>query len=378
MKKKKQTSIKKLENTRERAKILDKKINFQNFLSFSVVLGILLGTIFLIFYTKNSQNTKTSVLTEIGLTTSTLESVGSEITCTFHRSLDGVCVNTQNEVNPPIVGVMVENSLDAQPLSGISHAQVVYEAPAEGNIPRFLAIFPLDAQVKKVGPVRSARPYYIDWLSAYGDAMYMHVGGSPEALQQIRDYGLFDMNEMYNAKSFWRANNRFAPHNTYTSSDLWSTAHEKNIDEFKNDEYTAWQYDQKERCKSNCIEHLQLGFSPAYTIVWKYNQESGLFERLLNGRIQKDEDGTVYTANNVIVQETKITILDEVGRKKITTIGEGNATILSGGRATVGTWKKKSRTAPTQWFDEVGNEMKLAPGKTWVEVVESHMVLEMK
>lgn len=293
--------------------------------------------------------------------------------CNFRRVLDGVCIENQESVNPAVVAIMVENALDAQPLSGVSKASVVYEAPVEGNISRFLTIFSLDTPVEKVGPIRSARPYYIDWVSEYADAMYMHVGGSPEALEKIRVYQLFDMNEMYNAGAFWRASSRFAPHNTYTSSDLWNTVHEKNIDEFTVDQYAGWKYEEKTLCSLDCIQKISVVFSPAYKIDWKYNLETGLFERSLNGRVQQDEDGSVYVANNVIVQHVQMSVIDEVGRKRITTVGSGKAEIFVRGMKIEGTWKKPSRSERTLWFDAQGNEVVLGAGKTWVEVVGTGM-----
>lgn len=344
----------------------------KNFVFVGVIVIALAGTLWVVFGSKHATQQNT-VNQPLAVATSTPVTAQIQAPCNFQRLLDGVCVNTQEEVNPPIVGVMVENSLDALPLSGVSQASIVYEAPAEGNIPRFLTIFPLDATVEKLGPVRSSRPYYIDWLSAYADVMYMHVGGSPEALEKIRAYQLFDMNEMFNGGAFWRSTNRLAPHNTYTSSDLWNTAHEKNIDEFKNDQYTAWKYEEKSSCTNDCVNEVPLAFSAAYKVVWKYNTETKLFERALNGRAQKDENGTAYSANNVILQHVQMTVLDEVGRKKITTIGEGKAELYIAGVKIDGTWKKKSRTEPTLWYDNQGNEVHLAPGKTWVEIIGTGM-----
>ena len=50
---------------------------------------------------------------------------------------------------------------------GLGAAGIVYEALAEGGIIRFLSIFqePLPASL---GPVRSLRPYYLDWGLEYG------------------------------------------------------------------------------------------------------------------------------------------------------------------------------------------------------------------
>jgi hypothetical protein len=113
----------------------------------------------------------------------------------------------------PVTGVMIENSTDARPQSGIDQAGVVFEAIAEGGITRFLAIFQ-DTQPDYIGPVRSARPYYVQWCMGF-DCALAHAGGSPEALQNIRSWGTKDLNDT--AGIFWRVSSRYAPHNLYSS-----------------------------------------------------------------------------------------------------------------------------------------------------------------
>lgn len=114
-------------------------------------------------------------------------------------------------------GMMIENSPDARPQSGLKDAGVVYEAVAEGGITRFLAIFQ-DNLPEYAGPVRSVRPYYLDFVVPY-DAGISHVGGSGPALQQIRNEGIKDLDQMIasNSSAYWRERSRYAPHNMYTS-----------------------------------------------------------------------------------------------------------------------------------------------------------------
>ena len=115
----------------------------------------------------------------------------------------------------PVVGVMIENSPDARPQSGLDQASVVFEAIAEGGITRFLTLFQ-DTQPDYVGPVRSVRPYYEQWLLGF-DAPIAHVGGSPEALANIKAWGIKDLDQFYNSGSYHRVGSRAAPHNVYAS-----------------------------------------------------------------------------------------------------------------------------------------------------------------
>ncbi|MFZ2979004.1 MAG: DUF3048 domain-containing protein, partial [Candidatus Magasanikiibacteriota bacterium] len=164
--------------------------------------------------------------------------------CNYRRILDGVCVAMQTDINPKLVAVMIENHSEARPQSGLVDASIVYEAPVEANYTRFLAIYPADTTVNKIGPVRSARPYYLDWLGEYGTPMYMHVGGSPNALEIIKTRNIFDLNEFYRGWYYWRSEDRSAPHNTYTSSELWNKALATYSDSYTDSEYEGWQFTQ--------------------------------------------------------------------------------------------------------------------------------------
>ena len=114
-----------------------------------------------------------------------------------------------------VTAIMIENSIDARPQSGLLEAGVIYEAIAEGGITRFVALFQ-ESKPDYIGPVRSARPYYIDWLLPY-KAIYGHIGGSPVALQMISDLGIRDFSESGGANTFTRITTRFSPHNAYTN-----------------------------------------------------------------------------------------------------------------------------------------------------------------
>ena len=117
----------------------------------------------------------------------------------------------------PVTAVMIENSPDARPQSGLRDAGVVFEAVAEGGITRFLALFQ-DTKPDYVGPVRSARPYYVRWMLGF-DANYAHAGGSGKALAMIRELNVRDIDHGANGSRFDRVSSRYAPHNLYTSID---------------------------------------------------------------------------------------------------------------------------------------------------------------
>jgi len=292
--------------------------------------------------------------------------------CEHTSGLTGECVLTENERFVSLIGVMIENFVYARPQAGIAQASVVYEAPAEGNITRFLALFPKDAEIEKAGPIRSARPYYLDFISEYPGAMYMHVGGSPEGLQKIDQYKIFAMNEFYRGIYFWRDENKEAPHNTFTSSDLWQSAYDRYVDKTLNYNFESWNFSASSTrvCAEDCVSEIKIPFSyPSYVVKWKYNSELKVFERFHSSAVHVDSNGNPVKANTLIVQHVTDKILDDVGRRALGTVGEGKVEVYVYGEKFEGTWKKDSRIARTKFLDSAGNEIPLAPGKIWIEVV---------
>ena len=59
------------------------------------------------------------------------------------------------------LAVMMSNDKQALPQYGINRAGVVYEAPVEGNMNRYMALIEEFDDLDRIGSVRSARTYYI-------------------------------------------------------------------------------------------------------------------------------------------------------------------------------------------------------------------------
>ena len=297
--------------------------------------------------------------------------------CVFRSHLDGRCVDSLAEVNPQLVAVMIENHVDARPQSGLAAASVVYEAPVEGHYTRFLALYPSDEKINKVGPVRSARPYYLDWLSEWSKPLYMHVGGSPAALAQIKSRGIRDANEFYFGAYYWRANNRFAPHNVYTNSDKWNTLLRKS-DYAVVGEYPRWKFvtTTLQACTEKCIQKIRLPFlPPAYNPVWKYDATKDQYVRWQSGQETRDETGSIV-ADTIIIQEVTEKVLDDVGRVALSTLWSGRVTVVYSGQKFIGHWKKDSVSDRTRFYDELGKEILLKPGKIWLEIVPNFITVE--
>lgn len=275
---------------------------------------------------------------------------------------------TEEDERPAVWAVMIENPVDVRPQSGVNEAFMVYEALVEGNITRWMALFGDDVEVDEIGPVRSARPYYVDWAIAW-DALYAHVGGSPEALELIRDRGVWDLDEFFWASTFWRSNRTFAPHNVFTESSRLADAWERIVSEEVSyqDRLFGEVPDEDERPEAHTA-YVEFGH-PVYDVEWEYDPATNLYTRTQTGTVSKMRDGEPIVASNIAVMMTDVVTIDEVGRKRVTTIGEGEAVVFQNGQMITGTWEKTGRGDLERFYGTDGEEIEWTPGVTWVEVI---------
>ena len=294
----------------------------------------------------------------------------------YFSQLSGIGVEDQADVAPPVVGVMIDNHPDAYPQLGLSQAPVVYEVPVEGGMTRFMAIYPgRNFLVEKVGPVRSARPYFLDWLAEYGDALYMHSGGSPEALDLIKERKVFDANEFWWGEYYWRADDRGAPHNLFTSSSNWSGIIQETSAKHPLVAWQGWNYSNTEiTTNTQPVRGVNINYASNYKVNWVWDASQHGFVRSINGSIVKVE-GEVLS-QNVIIQYVSVRSLDEVDRKKITTVGSGEARVLRDGVLIRGSWKKDDLSSRTRFYDENNQEISLKPGTTWIQIVPKDATVE--
>ncbi len=287
------------------------------------------------------------------------------------RDIDGVYVPRGQE-HPDLVAVAIDNMVDARPASGLSKASVVIETLAEGGITRFLALFPTDGDVAKIGPVRSARPYFVDWDEEY-DAVFAHVGGSPEALDRIDASNLRDANEYFAGAYFWRSQDRKAPHNAYIALDKVRELVAHRWPARATHALTPWKFMRALSVSDQASPDIVIDWStPGYKVSWHYDAALGQYVRYQNGAAMQDEDGSVVRASTVVVQYAKMSVLDEIGRRRIVTVGNGRALVAVGGKTVEATWERKAPQDRTRFLvgeDEAG----FAPGPIWIETVPSAM-----
>ncbi|MDD5341016.1 MAG: DUF3048 domain-containing protein [Patescibacteria group bacterium] len=294
----------------------------------------------------------------------------------LRRKIDGKILDTPEKTNLYPVAIMIENNLEAWPLAGLDKANVVIEAPVESNIPRFVAIYANSEQIEKIGPVRSARPYYLDWVAPY-DPLYMHVGGSPEALQLLKTYNVVNLDQYFNDQYYWRDNWRYAPHNVYTSSEkIREAIVAKQL--VSPTDYQTWSYkddlalDKRPDQSNDIVVNYTAG---EYQAKWQYEKQANDYLRYQGGDVMKMSDGSRILAKNVIIEVHNIVVIDNIGRKKITTIGSGKALIFRDGQVVIGIWSKDDVNSATRYLDDKGNDIQLNGGTTWLEIVQNEDIL---
>jgi len=294
----------------------------------------------------------------------------------YTRRIDGVIVDSPDKSNFWPYAVMIENLRSVRPQSGLSQAAVVYEALAEGGATRFLAVFDPSEIIPEIMPVRSARPYYIEWASEY-NALYAHAGGSPKALTVIWENPDFKDLEALSrdAKYFWRDATKSAPHNLATSSEKMNFAlHDKELIDTKAS-YQSWKFKDDATMEARGVDGKKLEFNfsygTTYLVGYTYNQEQNYYLRENANEPHLDKNTSEQIAvNNVIVQLVEEPVLNGgKGRLDIFVGGEGKAWVLRDGEIIEGVWKKESRTDRTWFYDMEGNELEFNRGSTWIHIV---------
>ncbi|MFA6099330.1 MAG: DUF3048 domain-containing protein [Patescibacteria group bacterium] len=281
------------------------------------------------------------------------------------RKLDGVLVKPEDAQLLPMA-IMVEMHPDAMPLSGISKASLVFEAPVEGGITRLMAVFDATTTVPSVGPVRSARPYFVEWADAL-HAVYAHVGGSPEALNRIAGLlKLHNLDEIASGKYFWRSKGRGAPHNTYTDQQmLLSAIDSKNWQAIS---FATWSYDDSTSTARGDVLSIKIPYGGSYNVEWRFDQEKDLYTRYQAGKRFADADGSVVKTRNILVLTTEQRVLDDYGRLYIRTTGSGKATLYRDGYKQDVRWSRSpSENIRIETTD--GRAVAMGRGTTWIEVI---------
>jgi hypothetical protein len=271
------------------------------------------------------------------------------------------------------IAVMIDNQDDARPQYGLNRADVVYEAFAEGGITRYMALF-LTQGAEQIGPIRSARHYFVNWASEYL-APLVHIGASPQGYQALASAPIPDVD----GRAFYRAPNRPAPHDALTSSDMVQT-------ELKSRPVSTFgglhfRYEPREADQGiDAAGGLSFNYGAwPSAIRWTYDPETDEYTRSINQRTFPDAaTGEPIVARNVVVlwMDSWLIPGDEAGRLDFQQVGSGRLLAFTDGVAIEGSWRRTAIRNVTEYRDELGTTLLLTPGSTWFQVVPSNVPVE--
>ena len=271
------------------------------------------------------------------------------------------------------IAVMIDNHNQAWPQAGLNKAYMVYEIIVEGGETRLMAIFK-GVTVDKIGPVRSARHYFIDYAME-NDAIYVHFGQSPQAQSDIKKYSINDINGIAeDGVTFWRTKDKAAPHNAVTNTEKLlasaknkkyrTTSSEKSVLKYTTDEVKL---EDGEEATTITIPHSDL-----QTVKYVYDSENKVYERYARSKKQTDWDTkeAITTKNIVITFCENYTLSDSEnkGRQGLKNIGTFDGYYITEGKAIKIKCTKSARDEKTVYKDLNGNEIQVNDGNTFVNI----------
>jgi len=370
-----------MENKKLKKREQKKKINYKKLVMFLIAIfgvGWILSNNFKMEPAfKNTENSS-------GVSTTKIKEQASESKDISINPLSGMPID-ESELEKRAVAVMINNHKKATQQSGISKADIIYEVPVEGEFVRLMAVFQ-DLNVDKIGPIRSARHYFMDYAFD-NNAIYAHFGHSDQAVEAIADLdvpSLDGINPKYEKIMTWRDKTRIKErgleHSAYTSGEKIKAAWKLADYEVENDANYKPLFDFSDKLIDtdtweDCTK-ATIPYSYYQKSVFEYDESSKAYKRSQFGAPHIDaETGKQLEFTNVILQYQKVTPIkgDSYGRKNIATVSSGKGVYLTNGKMIPIKWSKSSHKAAEKYTYEDGKELVLNKGKTWISIIATDM-----
>lgn len=291
----------------------------------------------------------------------------------FVSPLTGLPV-AEDEMNLRPMAAMIDNYSGARPQAGLSNASLVWELYVEGGVTRLLAIFQNSSDTN-IGPVRSAREYFLPIVNAF-DAVYAHSGGSPAALNELAKGAIDDADEFKYASTYFRSRFKNAPHNLFTTTEKLHTLAEKK-------DWTEWDWKSnfvfnKEAPSGEQANEVTVNYSSSeYNTRWSYDEDQNKYRRFVDGDLTFDADNEeVLAYSNVLILFTEVRPAPRPNYPDavyVETVGSGDALFVRDGVVIDGRWRI-SKTGQIEFTQTNGAPYSLAPGSTWVQMVSADIL----
>jgi Protein of unknown function (DUF3048) N-terminal domain/Protein of unknown function (DUF3048) C-terminal domain len=295
------------------------------------------------------------------------------------RCLTGKLPSHGDAPDRPALAIKVENLPEARPQAGLDKADIVYEEPVEGGITRFIVVFYCQ-DAARVGPVRSARFTDPPILLQLGrETLFGFAGAAPRVDKAVEKSGVQDLSfdRPAAAGAYHRDDNRLAPHNLYTSTNaLYRAGAVK-----KGRPRQVFHFGH-ESLKGKPAPTAHLDFSGSADVFWRYKPKRGAYVRFHGTEPHELESGAQVSATNVVVLSVSLRdtgIVDAAGNPspEAETVGSGRAFVFRGGRMIAAQWSRKSENAVIHLLDRNGDPIRLARGRTWVELLPKDIAVQL-
>jgi len=276
------------------------------------------------------------------------------------------------------IAFMIDNNVNAQPQSSINKAYAIYEIIVEGNETRLMALFK-ERDIDVIGPMRSARHYFIDYAMEH-DAIYVHLGESPQAVERMKTYKINSINGQHydtmkartDTSRFWRSK-RAAPHNAYTNIEkILEISKDKGYKTTSNVKSPFNYVEEEVRFDDSdiIVNSVTIPYSKNHLVKYVYDEKTERYTRYSKGKKQTDEETKedVTTKNIIITFAHNYSIPGAEGRQDVVTTGELEGYYITNGKAIKITCKKESITSKTKYLDEAGKEIKINDGNMFVNI----------
>ena len=273
-------------------------------------------------------------------------------------------------VNGRVISVVFDNHPKAKWQSGLKDAEVIYEFPVEGPYTRYLGLYLINSP-DSLGPIRSARPYFVTMAWQF-DSIFVHVGGSEQAKADVRNLNMAEIDGLTSSsKVFWRMSHKRAPNNMYSSMEVLRQVQEDRGYR-GNSEFEGFVFDMESLPRSGeRAEDILITYNDENNTRYIYDPEIQRYERYKEGTRHVDEsDESGLYADNIIIQENSMRVLDKEGRLGITMEGQGEGKFISHGVVEDIKWVKDNRKAKILYLNKDNEEIRLSPGTTWIQVVK--------
>ena len=277
---------------------------------------------------------------------------------------------TQMQGDSRPIAVMIDNDEErARPQLGLESAYLVYEITVEGGATRFMALFK-DAELEKIGPVRSSRHYFLDYVIE-NDAVYVHAGWSNQAATEITSRKINNINGLYES-IFWRDYTYDKTwHNLYTGLDKVKELAEEKGYRLTSDK-KLFDYNKTDIVpEAKQGKTLDIHYTNFYKVHFEYDEDEHLYRRYVNGEPHMSQTGEGLTAKNIIVYSLADVPLNDgiyAPRRDLLNVGSGSGYYLTEGKAVPITWSKPDRSAQTEYRLENGEKLVLNPGNTYIQI----------